>query len=41
MDRYAGLVLLDKDYLIRDKWIVPDERVWPRVAELTSVFETL
>ena len=41
MDRYAGLVLLDNNYTIRDKWIVPDERVWPRVAELVNVFETL
>ena len=41
MTRYAGLVLLDHEYTIRDKWIVPDERVWPRAAELCAVFEQL
>ena len=41
MTRYAGLVLVDSNYIIRDKWIVPDERVWPRAAELYAVFDNL
>jgi peroxiredoxin len=34
MERYSGLVLLDHSLTIVDKWIVPDERVWPKVQEL-------
>ena len=34
MERYSGLVLLDQDLTITDKWIVPDERVWPKAQEL-------
>lgn len=41
MTRYAGLVLVDSQCVIRDKWIVPDERVWPRAPELLAAFEPL
>lgn len=41
MERYAGLVLVNNVLTIVDKWIVPDERVWPRAQELITVFETL
>lgn len=41
MDRYAGLVLIDSDLVMRDKWIVPDERVWPRAPELIATFDQL
>ena len=41
MTRYAGLVLVDNKQVIRDKWIVPDERVWPRAAELCAIFEKM
>jgi peroxiredoxin len=41
MERYAGLVLLDSDLIIRDKWLVPDERVWPKEQELIQSFDLL
>jgi hypothetical protein len=41
MTRYAGLVLVDHKQVIRDKWIVPDERVWPKAAELCAIFEKM
>lgn len=41
MERYSGLVLLDRDLVIRDKWLVPDERVWPKEQELTQSFDLL
>ena len=41
MTRYAGLVLIDANQILRDKWIVPDERVWPRPAELLAAIDRL
>ena len=41
MTQHSGLVLVGHDGLIRDKWLVPDERVWPRVQELVSSFNLL
>ena len=41
MERYSGLVLLDHDLMIRDKWLVPDERVWPKEQELFQSFDLL
>jgi peroxiredoxin len=41
MTRYAGLVLIDSNLILRDKWIVPDERVWPRPAELITAIDRL
>jgi peroxiredoxin len=41
MERYSGLVLLDRDGVIRDKWLVPDERVWPKEQELLQSFNLL
>ena len=41
MERYAGLVLVDANGAIRDKWLVPDERVWPRAQELMQSFSAL
>ncbi len=41
MDRYSGLVLIDAAGCIRDKWLVPDERVWPHAQELTQSFSAL
>ncbi len=41
MERHAGLILIDSNGIIRDKWLVPDERVWPNVQELTDAFHQL
>lgn len=31
---HAGLLLLDADHVIRAKWLMPDERVWPKARDL-------
>ncbi len=41
MERYAGLVIVDAAGMIRDKWLMPDERVWPKAPELMAVLEML
>jgi peroxiredoxin len=41
MERYAGLVVVDATGIIRDKWLMPDERVWPKAPELMAVLELL
>jgi peroxiredoxin len=41
MQRHAGLILIDSHGIIRDKWLVPDERVWPNVQELLDAFQQL
>lgn len=34
MERHAGLALINRELRVADKWLVPDERVWPQVQEL-------
>jgi peroxiredoxin len=41
MDRHAGLILIDSRKIIRDKWLVPDERVWPNAQELLDALHQL
>jgi peroxiredoxin len=41
MEHYAGLLLIDAAGSIRDKWLVPDERVWPHAQELMQSFSLL
>lgn len=41
MDRHPGLVLLDRQRSTRAKWLMPDERIWPRMQELLAAVETL
>jgi peroxiredoxin len=36
MERHPGLVLLDSNLLIQAKWLMPDERVWPKMQELLT-----
>ncbi len=38
---YAGLVVMDNTFSLRDKWIMPDERVWPKPHELMTVLKML
>lgn len=41
MNRFAGLVIIDREGIMRDKWIMPDERVWPKAPELIGALELL
>jgi len=39
MDRYPGLLLLDEQRVLQQKWLVPDDRVWPKLNELIHDIE--
>lgn len=41
MTHHPGLVLLDSQHIIQEKWLMPDERVWPKIAELLHELEAL
>ena len=39
MSHHPGLLLLDNTYILRRKWPVPDDRVWPKLSELVQAIE--
>jgi peroxiredoxin len=41
MEHNPGLVLLDRSKFVREKWLMPDERVWPKMQELVDVIDSL
>lgn len=41
MSHHPGLVLLDNRRVIRHKWLMPDERVWPKIQEMLDVLNSL
>jgi peroxiredoxin len=41
MERHPGLVLLDRNFTVRAKWLVPDERVWPAMQTLLEEIERI
>ena len=41
MTPHPGMVLLDQSAVIRHKWLVPDDRVWPKITDMVDVLETL
>ncbi len=41
MDRHAGLLLVDRHQMLRHKWLMPDERVWPRMADMVRAVQQL
>ncbi len=41
MAHHPGLVLLDKNPLIQAKWLMPDERVWPKMQELLNEINSM
>lgn len=41
MDQSPGLLLMNRDGVIRYKWLVSDETVWPPLSELTQAVQTL
>lgn len=41
MTMHPGLLLLDRAHVIRHKWLVPDDRVWPKIHEMTDILEAL
>jgi peroxiredoxin len=41
MTRHSGLVLVDRMGVIRHKWLMPDERVWPKIHDMLDVLHTV
>jgi len=41
MDRHPGLLLIDRDLMLRQKWLMPDDRVWPKIHELLEATANL
>jgi peroxiredoxin len=41
MTAHPGMVLLDSTAVIRHKWLVPDDRVWPKISEMLDILETI
>jgi peroxiredoxin len=41
MTMHPGMVLLDKQHLIREKWLMPDDRVWPKINDMMETLEAL
>ncbi len=41
MTTHPGLVLMDNTLTIRHKWLVPDDRVWPKLSEMMDILETI
>jgi peroxiredoxin len=41
MERQPGLLLVDRSRSLRQKWIMSDERVWPKLQELVQAAQAL
>ena len=39
MGRTPGMVMLDDQFVIRHKWLMPEDRIWPRIHDLVEVLE--
>ncbi|MFW5696862.1 MAG: hypothetical protein ACOCXR_03660, partial [Phototrophicaceae bacterium] len=41
MDRNPGMLLIDRYRVVRQKWMLPDDRVWPRMQELVQAIQVV
>lgn len=41
MERHPGLLLIDQNYVLREKWLMPDDRVWPKLPQLIHSIQRL
>lgn len=41
MGRHPGLLLVDKNYILREKWLMPNERVFPEVSDILEVIQKM
>jgi peroxiredoxin len=39
MGKYPGMVLMDDHQIVQRKWLMPDDRVWPRIQEILDTLE--
>lgn len=41
MERHPGLLLIDSMSMLQEKWLMPDDRVWPKIQEINQAIERL
>jgi peroxiredoxin len=41
MERFHGMVLLDHHLLVSRKWLVPDDRIWPKLHDILEDLPTV
>lgn len=41
MDRHPGLLLVDSFGLLREKWLMPDDNIWPALKEIVDSMQIL
>jgi peroxiredoxin len=41
MDRNPGMLLIDRRHVLRKKWLMPNDRVWPRMQELVQAIQVV
>lgn len=41
MGRHPGLLLIDKNYILREKWLMPNERVFPEVGDILQAVQRM
>jgi peroxiredoxin len=41
MERQAGLLLVDRQRIVREKWLMPAEYVWPKFTDLMQAIQRL
>ncbi len=41
MDHQPGLLLIDRHFVLRQKWLMNDERVWPKMQDLVHAAQAL
>lgn len=41
MDRHPGLLLVDNAHILREKWLMPSQRVWPKPKEIALAIHQL
>jgi peroxiredoxin len=41
MDHNPGMLLIDRRHVMRQKWLLPEDRVWPRMQELVQAIQVV
>jgi peroxiredoxin len=41
MDSHPGLLLLDNEQVLRQKWMMPPDRVWPKAGEIAQAINRI
>jgi alkyl hydroperoxide reductase subunit AhpC len=41
MSAHPGLVLIDGSGIVRQKWLVPDDRIWPKIGDMLDALHSI